>query len=152
MQDEEVLGKAYDARLMQRLVQYLRPHKASVAAALVLILFDSALESLFPWLTKIAIDNYISQNTVNGLGVIALGYLAVLIVKFFAGAVQARVLQRSEVLRNRRLRDAEFGLDDSADVSGGCLTVGDQLEDATPDRIPEDIERVHVAMIALPLI
>ena len=29
--DEEVLGKAYDARLMRRLLQYLRPYRAQAA-------------------------------------------------------------------------------------------------------------------------
>ena len=29
--EEEVLGKAYDARLMRRLLGYLRPHKLYVA-------------------------------------------------------------------------------------------------------------------------
>ena len=81
MNEEEVLGKAYDARLMRRLVGYLRPHRKLVAAAFVLILFESALETAFPWLTKIAIDRDIARSDMRGLGLVALAYLAVLIVK-----------------------------------------------------------------------
>src|SRR5262249_39749162 len=58
--DEEVLGKAYDARLMRRLIQYLRPYKTLVALALGLILLDSALETVFPLLLKIAVDDHIA--------------------------------------------------------------------------------------------
>ena len=63
MQEEEVLGKAYDSRLMRRLVTYLRPYKSYVALALALILLESSLEVAFPWLTKIAIDRYIAATT-----------------------------------------------------------------------------------------
>ena len=71
MHDEEVLGKAYDSRLMRRLVTYLRPYKKFVAFALLLILFESILEITFPWLTKIAIDRYITAANMGGLAVIA---------------------------------------------------------------------------------
>ena len=36
-QEEEVLGKAYDGRLMRRLLTYLRPYKWYVAVALAAI-------------------------------------------------------------------------------------------------------------------
>ena len=46
--DEEVLGKAYDARLMRRLLVYLRPHWRSVLLALVAIVASAALQLLPP--------------------------------------------------------------------------------------------------------
>ena len=68
MQEEDVLGKAYDSRLMKRLVGYLRPYRMLVLAALLLILFESALETAFPWLTKIAIDSYIRAGNLSEIG------------------------------------------------------------------------------------
>ena len=47
MHDEEVLGKAYDARLMRRLISYLRPYRKQVLFALVLLVFEAAWK-LFP--------------------------------------------------------------------------------------------------------
>jgi hypothetical protein len=47
------------------------------------------------------------------------------------------------VLRDRRLADAEFPLNLCGDVAGRPLASGQQLKDPTPDRIAEDIERVH---------
>ena len=61
-QEEEVLGKAYDGRLMRRLLQYLRPYKWHVVVALAAIILKSGLDVLGPFLTKIAIDKYLAQS------------------------------------------------------------------------------------------
>ena len=51
------------------------------------------------------------------------------------------------MLRDGRLRDPELGLDDGGDRPGGQLAIGEQLEDPAPDRVAEDVERVHAPMI-----
>jgi ATP-binding cassette subfamily B multidrug efflux pump len=61
-QEEEVLGKAYDGRLMRRLLQYLRPYSWQVAVALISIIFKAGLDVLGPFLTKTAIDKYLTQS------------------------------------------------------------------------------------------
>lgn len=61
-QEEEVLGKAYDARLMRRLLTYLRPYKWHVVVALGAIILKSGLDVLGPFLTKIAIDKYLAKS------------------------------------------------------------------------------------------
>ena len=60
--------------------------------------------------------------------------------------------QHAQVLRHGGLRDAELALDDVADLARALLAVGEQLEDAPADRIPEDVERVHALIIARILI
>jgi ATP-binding cassette subfamily B protein len=95
MQDEEVLGKAYDARLMRRLITYLRPHKKYVALALVLILFESLLEVTFPWLTKISIDQYIAVGNMGGLALLAAIYIFLLLVRFVSASAETYVLQNT---------------------------------------------------------
>jgi ATP-binding cassette subfamily B protein len=64
-QEEEVLGKAYDSRLMARLLKYLRPYQWQVTVALASILLKSFADVLGPYLTKVAIDRYLAP--VNGL-------------------------------------------------------------------------------------
>jgi ATP-binding cassette subfamily B multidrug efflux pump len=64
--EEEVLGKAYDARLMRRLITYLKPYRRVVAASLVLLLASSALEVAGPLLTKLAIDRYLAPTALAG--------------------------------------------------------------------------------------
>jgi ATP-binding cassette subfamily B protein len=62
-QEEEVLGKAYDSRLMKRLLTYLRPYKWQVAVALVTIILKAAMDVVGPYLTKVAIDKYLVKTT-----------------------------------------------------------------------------------------
>src|ERR1700722_12457934 len=61
-QEEEVLGKAYDGRLMRRLLTYLRPYKWHVLIALAAIILKSSLDVLGPYLTKVAIDKYLAKS------------------------------------------------------------------------------------------
>ena len=93
MQDEEVLGKAYDARLMRRLVRYLRPYRRQVLLAFLLILFDAALETIPPLLTMLAIDRYIPASDLSGLGGLAVFYLLALAGSFAFEFIQTTTLQ-----------------------------------------------------------
>jgi ATP-binding cassette subfamily B protein len=58
--EEEVLGKAYDSRLMKRLVTYLRPYKWQVGIALGSILLKVGADVLGPYLTHVVIDRYLA--------------------------------------------------------------------------------------------
>ena len=60
--EEEVLGKAYDSRLMRRLLTYLRPYKVQTGIALVAIILKALADTLGPYLTKIAIDKYLVRT------------------------------------------------------------------------------------------
>jgi ATP-binding cassette, subfamily B, multidrug efflux pump len=61
-QEEEVLGKAYDGRLMRRLLGYLRPYKWHVVIALAAIILKSLADVLGPLLVKTAIDKYLANT------------------------------------------------------------------------------------------
>ena len=91
--EEEVLGKAYDARLMRRLLTYLRPYKSQVAIALAAIVAGSALQLVPPFLTKTVIDDYIPAGDLSGLGLIALLYLATILASFALEYTQTWTLQ-----------------------------------------------------------
>src|SRR5688572_8751174 len=95
MQDEEILGKAYDARLMRRLIGYLRPYRRQVLFAFLLLITGAALETIPPLLTMMAIDRYIAVNDAGGLAIVAGIYALVLAVKLGTDFIQALVLQRT---------------------------------------------------------
>ena len=59
LHEEEALGKAYDARLMRRLLRYLRPYKWHVAGALLVLLLGSGIAIVGPWITQLVIDEAI---------------------------------------------------------------------------------------------
>jgi len=58
-QEEEALGKAYDARLMRRLLKYLKPYRWHVAGALLVLLLGSWMAIIGPWVTQRVIDEAI---------------------------------------------------------------------------------------------
>lgn len=60
--EEEVLGKAYDSRLMKRLLTYLYPYKWQTLVALVAIILKSGMDVVGPYLTKVAIDKYLQRT------------------------------------------------------------------------------------------
>ena len=91
--EEEVLGKAYDATLMRRLLGYLRPYKAQVALALAAIISGSVLQLAQPYLMKLAIDRYIANRDLSGIDRIAIAYCFILIASFVLEYVQTWLLQ-----------------------------------------------------------
>ncbi|MGA7239152.1 MAG: ABC transporter ATP-binding protein [Bryobacteraceae bacterium] len=104
--EEEVLGKAYDGRLMRRLLGYMRPYRMLVAISLAFLAVQSLLQGLGPLLTKIAVDKYLQpagnpsildawlpSNAADGLARIALLYLAVLAGNFVTEFAQTYIMQ-----------------------------------------------------------
>ena len=81
-QEEEALGKAYDARLMKRLLRYLRPHVRKVIGAVCLLILASALQIVGPWFTKVALDDAIPAGDGNLLALLAGAFLLVNFVLF----------------------------------------------------------------------
>ena len=106
-QEEEVIGKAYDARLMRRLLTYLRPYKWHVVVALAAIILKSGLDVLGPFLTKIAIDKYLAKSPnshswigdrlsnapLTGIAQIGGLYVGILLLTFALEFVQTYLMQ-----------------------------------------------------------
>jgi ATP-binding cassette subfamily B multidrug efflux pump len=91
--EEEVLGKAYDATLMRRLLRYLRPYKPYAALALGAIISASVLQLAQPYLMKLAIDRYIANGDLRGVDRIALVYFVILLGSFVLEYAQTWLLQ-----------------------------------------------------------
>src|SRR6185295_6034104 len=91
--EDDLLGKAYDARLMRRLLEYLRPYWRQVAVALVTIVIGGVASLMQPYLIKVAIDRYIAARRLAGLDGLAATYLTVLVVAFAAEYVQTWTMQ-----------------------------------------------------------
>jgi len=81
LSEDEVLGKAYDAKLMKRLLGFIEPYKKYVIFAIVLNIFVAILSAIGPMLTKIAVDDYISKSNYDGLLLISLVLMGSLILQ-----------------------------------------------------------------------
>jgi ATP-binding cassette subfamily B protein len=74
--DEEILGKAYDSRLMRRLLVYLRPYWGMTLFALVAILLYGILQALPPYLLKVEVDRYLDPSARASLPKFLSSYLS----------------------------------------------------------------------------
>lgn len=81
--DDEILGKAYDARLARRLLDYAKPYGGLVAASLGLLLIDGALQLVGPMLTRRVIDIAIPQGDTGAITSAAALFIAALVAQFF---------------------------------------------------------------------
>src|SRR5437773_5748002 len=105
--EEEVLGKAYDSRLMKRLLTYLRPYRWQTGIALGSILLKVGADVLGPYLTKVVIDRYLapvpglhtpfdfflSKNPFTGVAQVALLYVGLLMFSFLLEYLQTYFMQ-----------------------------------------------------------
>lgn len=116
--EEEVLGKAYDARLMRRLLRYLGPYWPQVLIALGAIVGASLLQLAQPYLMKVAIDEHIARGSMDGLERLALAFLGVLVGSFVLEYAQTWVLQntgqrimfdlRMQIYRHLQVIDVQY--------------------------------------------
>ena len=105
--EEDVLGKAYDSRLMKRLLTYLRPYRLQVVIALIAIILKAGADVLGPYLTKVAIDKYLANRTEShslldrflssqplvGIAQISAIYIGLLLVSFLFEFTQTYIMQ-----------------------------------------------------------
>ena len=131
-QEEEVLGKAYDSRLMQRLLTYLRPYRWQVTIAIVSIVLKSFADVLGPYLVKVAVDrylapvpsaasgiwNWLSPSPLHGIAQISTIYFGLLIFTFVLEFLQTYFMQwtgqkimfdlRSQIFRHLQRMHVSF--------------------------------------------
>ena len=132
--DEDVVGKAYDSRLMRRLLTYLRPYKLQTGISAASILLKAGSDVIGPYLVKVAVDNYLdrtaghkpswlgrhlSADPVKGISEIAGLYLGSLVLTFALEFLQTYLMQwtgqkimfdlRKEIFRHiQRMQPAFF--------------------------------------------
>src|ERR1700751_194483 len=131
-QEEEVLGKAYDSRLMRRLLTYLRPYRWQVGGAIVSIILKAFADVLGPYLVKVAVDrylapakgsasgmwNWLSSKPLTGIAQISTIYFGLLVFTFVLEFLQTYYMQwtgqqimfdlRSQIFRHLQRMDVAF--------------------------------------------
>ena len=91
LHEEEALGKAYDARLMRRLLRYLEPYRWHVALALLVLLLGSGIAIVGPWITQLVIDEAIPNDDRRLLAILVGAYVASILLGFVLQYVQALI-------------------------------------------------------------
>ena len=118
LHEEEALGKAYDARLMRRLIQYLKPYRLHVAGALLVLLLGSWMAIIGPWVTQRVIDEAIPAGdrallieliTIYGAALVAgfvLEYLRALVTTWLGQSVMYDL--RRQIFEKLQRADLRF--------------------------------------------
>ncbi|HZV80681.1 MAG TPA: ABC transporter ATP-binding protein [Geobacteraceae bacterium] len=91
--EDEIVGKAYDRRLLWRFAGYLRPYLPLVAAVLCILPLTTAAKLAQPWLIKQAIDNHIVKGDLAGLPTIALYFLFLILAESLLSFLEVWLLQ-----------------------------------------------------------
>jgi ATP-binding cassette subfamily B multidrug efflux pump len=129
--DDDLAGKAYDGRLMRRLLKYLSPYKLQVTVSAFSILLKAATDVAGPYFVKIAVDTYmspsakptwaarhLSSTAFTGITELAGLYLAALLISFGLEFIQTYLMQwtgqkimfdlRREIFRHIQSQDVGF--------------------------------------------
>jgi ATP-binding cassette subfamily B multidrug efflux pump len=133
-QDDDIAGKAYDGRLMRRLLTYLRPYKLQTTLSALSIIFKAGSDVMGPYLVKVAVDTYmsdtppaklswlarhLSSQPMTGITQIGFLYLGALLITYLLEFLQTYTMQwtgqkimfdmRSQIFRHlQRLSPAFF--------------------------------------------
>jgi ATP-binding cassette, subfamily B, multidrug efflux pump len=132
-QDDEVAGKAYDARLMRRLLTYLRPYKLQTGLSALTIFFKASTDVMGPYLVKVAVDTYmtdtppaklswlarhLSSRPMTGITQIGCLYLGALLLTYVLEFAQTYMMQwtgqkimfdlRSQIFRHLQRMQPSF--------------------------------------------
>jgi ATP-binding cassette, subfamily B, multidrug efflux pump len=136
---EAVLGKAYDARLMAKVWQFVKPHWRMLIAALAMMPTAVAFELAQPYVLKEAIDKHITQGKLDGLGTLAALFVVLVGLQALANFAQLYALT---LLGQRSMRDLRVRL------YGHVLAQRSAFFDRTPvgrllTRMTSDIENIN---------
>lgn len=105
LHEEDALARTYDARLMRRLLKYVRPYKALVVAALALLLIEGVLQLAGPLLTRQVIDVALPKRDEGAIVRAAILFAVTLVAQFicsFGEAMLTNLLGQS-VMRDLRI-------------------------------------------------
>jgi ATP-binding cassette subfamily B protein len=105
---DDVLGRAYDARLMRRLAAFVAPYHGLVAASLLTLLASGAVQLVQPYLVKEVIDGFIVKRQAQGLLLLSALFLLTLGVDFALSFLQVYLLERTGQSVVFDLRNAVF--------------------------------------------
>ncbi len=108
-QIEEIFGKAYDHKVISRLIPFLKPQKKLLLMAFSAMLIFVITQSSFPYIIKIGIDNHILNQDIEGLTWVFIAFISIAFINWVSGYLQEIFASRMSqgVLQN--LRSKLFG-------------------------------------------
>ncbi len=81
--DEEIMGKAYDGRLMRRLMRFVLPYKSMLVGSILLLIAAQGISAYRPMLFQLAVDDAIEAGDYSKLNLYAIYFVMLLAGEFF---------------------------------------------------------------------
>tara|TARA_B100000902_G_scaffold398090_1_gene463752 strand:- start:2138 stop:3937 length:1800 start_codon:yes stop_codon:yes gene_type:complete len=91
--EEEIQHRSFNGRLLIKLLSYLRPHKRRVVLSFITIAFAAFFSQIGPWLTQIAVDDYIGTGNYEGLKWIVAAFFMCIIAQYITQYAQTLITE-----------------------------------------------------------
>jgi ATP-binding cassette subfamily B protein len=100
--EDDILGKAYDRKLMSRLLVYARPYRALMYGAFALLCVEGGIQVVGPLLTRRVIDVAVPTHDMGIVAICTSLFLLALVVEFVTSYLQTWL---TSLLGQRVMRD-----------------------------------------------
>ena len=86
--DEDIVGRAYDNRVVMRFATYIRPYRKYALIALASLLTYAAVNAMIPLVIKYGIDWAVAEGVVNRVHIVGAAFMVITIMHFLANRLQ----------------------------------------------------------------
>ena len=107
MYDEHALADRFDIQQWKKIFPFLKPYKKELAWLMFSCVFTAFFDALFPVMTKYAINNFIANRTLQGIGIFTAGYVVMAVVQGWGSVVYS---QKAIVIEMGVGRDMRYKL------------------------------------------
>ncbi len=90
--EEDSLGKAYDAGLLRRIGRYLSPYRSKLILAVILMIFTSIMMVSGPWIIGQAIDDGIQAGDMERLRFWTITFIAIAIAEWLTNRTRIALM------------------------------------------------------------
>ena len=123
-QEEQEYTKRFDAGLWKRLMHYSRPFYKYLAAVALCMICSALMDTLFPLMNRYAIDTFVTQGTLEGVGGFAALYIFFVLFQVgcifsfihFANKTEIGLCHRIRKMAFARLQEQPFSYYDHTPV------------------------------------
>ena len=106
--EEKEYTKSFDYAIWKRIFPFLKPYKKTVVMILVMNFFCSLIDIILPLFQRFAINHFIEGNTLSGIGIFAVVYIAAIALQGASVIAFTRGSMRIEMSLGKDMKRALF--------------------------------------------
>lgn len=106
--EEKEYTKSFDYAIWKRIFPFLKPYKKTVVMILIMNFFCSLIDIILPLFQRFAINHFIEGNTLSGIGIFAVVYIAAIALQGASVIAFTRGSMRIEMSLGKDMKRALF--------------------------------------------